>query len=340
MNIEHLEELRDYLVATGRVARDVPLQCEVLAGGVSCRTVLVRFPDRPPWVLKQSLPKLRVTMDWFSDPRRVHREALGLRHLQSLLPEGTVPEFLFEDFECHLLAMGAVPEPHENWKLMLLTGRLEPDHIRQFAFLLASLHRNGWQQRDELVEQFADWSYFESLRLEPYYECSAEQTPEARPMLGELIKQTRQRRLTLVHGDFSPKNVLVHSGRLVLLDHEVIHFGDPAFDLGFALTHLLSKGHFLGEHRNSFREAALQFWTQYRSDLGNVPWQGDLERHVIRHTLGCLLARTVGRSPLEYLADDARWRQRQAAVELMTDLPETVEALSIAFFQKVEDSCP
>jgi 5-methylthioribose kinase len=340
MNIERPEELRDYLVATGRVASDVPLQSEVLAGGVSCRTVLVRWPDGPSWVLKQSLPKLRVAMDWFSDPRRIHREALGLRHLQDLLPSRSVPEFLFEDLDCHLLAMGAVPEPHENWKSMLLKGRLEADHLRQFAGLLSSLHRNGWLKREQLAEPFADWSYFESLRLEPYYECSAEQTTAARPLLGELIQQTRQRRRTLVHGDFSPKNILVHSGRLVLLDHEVIHFGDPAFDLGFALTHLLSKGHYLREWRDEFRKAASVFWEHYESGLGNVPWRVDLEGFVVRHALGCLLARAVGRSPLEYLSDEDRRRQRQAAIDLMADLPTTVDGLCSAFLKRLESICP
>ena len=78
-----------------------------------------------------------------------------------------------------------------------------------------------------------------------------------------LISDTRRRRLTLVHGDYSPKNILVRDGRLVLLDHEVIHFGEPAFDLGFAMAHLLSKAHHLPRFRDEFAEATEIFWSSY-----------------------------------------------------------------------------
>ena len=111
----------------------------VLAGGVSNRTVLVEFPERPSresWVLKQALAKLRVKVDWFSDPARIGREALGLRHLAALAPPGTITPLVFEDPAHHLLAMAAVPQPHENWKSRLLAGRVEPEHAGQFGSLL------------------------------------------------------------------------------------------------------------------------------------------------------------------------------------------------------------
>ena len=130
---------------------------------------------------------------------------------------------------------------------------------------------------------------------------AASRAPEAAEFLHHLVAQTRATRHTLVHGDYSPKNVLVHQGRLALLDHEVIHFGDGAFDLGFALTHLLSKAHVLADRRRDFAEAAKTFWAAYRQTLGDVPWSADVERQAVAHTLACLLARCIGRSPLEYL---------------------------------------
>ncbi len=74
-------------------------------------------------MVKQALPKLRVAVDWFSDPARIQREAAGMRWLAELAPAGTIPRLIFEDRACHLLAMEAVPEPHENWKTVLLAGR-------------------------------------------------------------------------------------------------------------------------------------------------------------------------------------------------------------------------
>src|SRR5205085_211857 len=108
-----------------------------------------------------------------------------------------------------------------------------------------------------------DTSFFESLRLEPYYAYTAERVPAARAFLNGLIAETRSNPVALVHGDFSPKNILVRSNKLVLLDHEVIHFGDPAFDLGFSLTHLLSKANHLSEHRDRFGKAAIRYWNAY-----------------------------------------------------------------------------
>src|SRR5207253_6106542 len=125
-------------------------------------------------------------------------------------------------------------------------------------------------------------------------ESAAAAVPEAAAFLAPLVDETRARRETLVHGDYSPKNVLVRDDRLVLLDHEVVHFGDPAFDLGFSLAHLLSKAHHLADRRGDFTQAALLYWRAYAGER-------QLEPRAVRHTLACLLARVAGRSPLEYL---------------------------------------
>jgi len=299
LDIEKPRALVSYLKATGRGGEDEEPVVHVLTGGVSNRTVLVkRHQTGEAWVVKQALPKLRVAVDWFSDPKRVHREALGLRWLEALAPPDTITPLLFEDRDNHLLAMKAVPEPHENWKTMLLDGRLENDHVKQFGRLLGAVHRGGYERREEAEPVFRDRSVFESLRLEPYYGYAAERVPEASRFLRALVDETRSRRDTLVHGDYSPKNVLVREERLILLDHEVIHFGEPAFDLGFGLTHFLSKAHHLPEKRSAFAEAARLYWSVYRDEVGFLPWVEGLEQRAVRHTLGCLLARVAGRSPL------------------------------------------
>src|SRR5690349_9401622 len=128
LDAEDPAALLAYLRASGRIGPDETPAIRTLAGGVSNRTVLV---ERSPagglaagsdeaWVIKQALPKLRVKVDWFSDPARVHREALGLRWLERLAPPGTITPLMFEDREHHLIAMEAVPRPHENLKDLLL----------------------------------------------------------------------------------------------------------------------------------------------------------------------------------------------------------------------------
>jgi 5-methylthioribose kinase len=339
LNIENPADLRQYLVAANLLAEGEPASMVVLPGGVSSRTVLVERSYGPSWVFKQSLAKLRVAVDWFSDPTRIHREALGLRWTARLAPPGSVPAPIFEDPQEHVLGMEAVPKPHQNWKSMLLAGQLLDDHVSQFGRWLGTVHRQSWLQRDEVAPLFDDRGFYVSLRIEPYYQYTAIRVPAAAPFLGDLVESTLARRLALVHGDYSPKNVLVHAGRLSVIDFEVIHWGDPAFDLGFAVTHFLSKAHHTRARQADFGRAASSFFRVYVDALGTVPWAVDLQEHAVRHTMGCLLARTHGRSPLEYLDADARVRQRDAVLGLISRPPLRVDDLVNEFLARLEAPC-
>jgi tRNA A-37 threonylcarbamoyl transferase component Bud32 len=345
LDIEQPDQIVAYLRETGRIARDEAVHTRVLAGGVSNKTVLVERPSGEAWVLKQALPKLRVAVDWFSDPARIGREALGLRYLEKLAPPGTTTPLVFEDPRHYLLAMRAVPRPHENWKTMLLAGRVEEDHVTQFGTLLGTIHRRSWEQHDresdadsgsEMSSVFADRSFFESLRVEPYYQYTASVVPESADFYNDLVAVTRALTVALVHGDYSPKNILVHEGRLVLLDHEVIHWGDPAFDAGFAMAHLLSKAHHCAADRARFAWAAVKFGAAYLDALGDVRWFAvDFPGRWVRHTLGCLLARVAGRSPLEYLSPNERRRQWAVVLKLMHRPPNDVAELATQFVERV-----
>lgn len=335
LDIEREPELLAYLRAARWIEQTETPAIAVLQGGVSNKTVLVERASGDAWVLKQALPKLRVQVDWFSPVERVHREALGLRWLERIAPPETTTPLVFEDFQHHLIAMQAVPRPHENWKQMLLRGEVVPEQVDQFAVLLGTIHREGAWRRAELEPVFGDRGFFESLRLEPYFGFTADQVPEARTFLLELIDETRSHVETLVHGDYSPKNVLVHNGRLVLLDHEVIHFGDPTFDLGFSLTHFLSKAHHLPERRSAFADAARGYWDRYRAMVLAERWTEDLDGRAVRQTLGVLLARVRGRSPLEYLEQIERERQARTVIELMAASPATVPDLIDVWIDRI-----
>jgi aminoglycoside phosphotransferase (APT) family kinase protein len=322
IDIEKPPDAIAWLRARGLVDAGESPQIETLPGGVSSRTVLVKREHGRSMVLKQSLAKLRVAVDWFSSPQRVHREALAMRWFAKLAPSGTITELLDEDMETHIIAMEAVPKPHSNWKTMLLGGDVRTEHIRQFAEILAAVHHSS----PELQELFQDKTFFETLRIEPYYRYPSRLAPE---LLGSLIEETLATNASLVHGDFSPKNVLVHQGRMVLLDHEVAHYGDPAFDIGFAMAHFLSKAHHLPEQREQFMAGAVEFWTHYRkSEL-----YASFESRCVRHSLACLLARVRGRSPLEYLNQDERDRQADAVLHIMRNPPSEIPTM-IQTFEK------
>ena len=325
LDIEQPGALLAYLRDTARLGADEAPSITVLEGGVSNRTLLVERSGGISWVIKQALPRLRVATEWNSEPARIEREGMALRCLPGLLPLGCTPRFVFEDPRHHLLAMEAVPQPHVNWKTCLLRGQVDPGLVRCFAEMLGRLH--GLGRGATAAKTFDDRSFFESLRLDPYYRFTAARQPAAQDFMDQLIRDTLATRLSLVHGDYSPKNALVREGRLVLLDFEVIHFGDPAFDVGFALTHLLSKAHHLPQHRGAFLEAARLFWATYIESLGLTRAGAGLEHRAVRHTLGCLLARVCGRSPLEYLTQSQQDWQRAQVLRLMQEAPGDLESL-------------
>jgi 5-methylthioribose kinase len=337
LDIENHEALTCYLQQQGWIEAQEQPAMQTLAGGVSNRAVLLQRRSGEAWVLKQALTKLRVASDWFSSPERIHREAQGLRWLPALAPIGTITPLIFEDHEQHVLAMQAVHQPHSNWKTLLLKGEVVQDHIEQFGRLIGTIHRHASEQHNEITAVFGDTTFFESLRVEPYYTFTTTQVPAATNFIHALVEETRAQRLTLVHGDYSPKNVLIYEGRLILLDHEVIHFGDPAFDLGFSLTHLLSKAHHLPQQRQMFATAAQTYWDTYRQTVNGVSWVDHLEGRVARHTLACLLARVAGRSPLEYLTDEERTRQQRVVLSMMEQEPKSVSELIDDFQERIND---
>jgi len=173
VNIENHDELLVYLKQSGRIEAAEQPHFTTLQGGISNRTVLVERQAGQSWVIKQALAKLRVDVDWFSDPSRIEREAAAMKYLAQLAPPGSIIPLIFLDQEHHLLAMQAVAQRHENFKSRLLTGQIERNEIEQFARLLGAIHRNAWNRRDELAEIFDNRAYFESLRLEPYYAYAA-----------------------------------------------------------------------------------------------------------------------------------------------------------------------
>lgn len=314
INIEDPAALLRYLREQALIEENETPALHALAGGVSNRTVLVQRQAGDDWVLKQALAKLRVEVDWFSSPERIQREAAGLRWLGEIIP-GHVPRFVFADDRQHILGMTAIPQPHRNWKIALLEGKTSIEQAQAFGRLLATIH-SALARFPALKDEFADRRYFEELRLEPYYSYTASEVPQARGFLEQLIQDTRARRLALAHGDYSPKNVLISDGKLILLDFEVIHFGDPAFDIGFSFAHLLAKAYYLPASRASFLQMARAYWRAYCQSLTPQMREAVVDQ-APRHTLACVLARMAGRSPLEYLDQPKRNCLKGIALDLI-----------------------
>jgi 5-methylthioribose kinase len=328
VDIEQPEQLIAYLRARGAIGADETPPVRVLTGGVANKTVLVERPSGG-LVVKQALGKFRVQVDWFVQPERSALEALGLRTYEALLPTGSTPHFLFEDPDHFIHAMTAIPQPHETLKRLLLDGRGTAAQVERFAALMAAAHLAALKQADALRPQFDSLEYFETQRLEPFYAYTASQVPAAADFIHALIDETRRTQLTLVHADFTPKNVLVlPDERLVLLDYEIVHWGDPAFDVGLALAHLIAKAIKVEARRTDYRAYAVQFAGWYLDHVGKA--FDPLEARIVRHALACVLARVRGRSPLEYFDEPQRADITARVVQQLAQPPITVDTLVTA----------
>ncbi len=273
-------------------------------------------------VLKQSLGKLRVEQEWLSERSRIFREAAALRLLDGLLPAGSVPEVLREDRENYILAMSAAPAAAKMWKSLLFEGSISTAVAGRIASILGTMIARTWKS-SECESLFGDQTVFDQLRIDPYYRSTALRHPNLAERFEKLIEISKQRRLSVVHGDWSPKNFLVDRDSVMAIDFEVIHFGDPSFDAAFLLNHLLLKSYRFPQWRDRFQSAAREF---YRTLMELLPPECDwFERATIEH-LGCLLlARIDGKSPVEYITEDElKQTIRQAAQRIILNPPRTV----------------
>lgn len=287
-----------------------------LLGGVSNLVYRVRAAGRPDLILKQSLAKLRVKEDWFSDRSRIFQEIDALRELGKLATPGALPEILFEDRANYLFAMSAAEEEAPTWKEELLAGRVDVGLAVQAAELHATFFQAG-----QLRERFEGLALFDQLRLDPYYRFTAQRHPDLARYFAQAIARCQEDRRALTHGDWSPKNFLVNAGaRLFSIDYEVMHWGDPGFDTAFLLNHFLLKAWHRAGDRALYAGAALAYWSSLSGRVG-ADW---LEASTICH-LGCLhLARVDGKSPAEYLRPTEQAQARRFARELIQNPPGTV----------------
>lgn len=289
-----------------------------LSGGVSNLVFRASISGREDLILKQSLAKLRVQQDWFSDRRRIFYEMQALSLLGPLAPVGSLPTVIFEDRENYLFAMSAAPPDSPSWKSDLLSGSAEPILARQAAALHAVFF-----SAQSIGPLFAGLDLFDQLRLDPYYRATALRHPDLKRFFATAIEQSRTQLTALTHGDWSPKNFLINPGpQLFSIDYEVMHYGDPSFDTAFLLNHFLLKAWHRARTRALYANLALTYWNELLKLIpANFDW---LEASTIRH-LGCLhLARVDGKSPAEYLRPAEQAQVRRFARDLIQNPPLTI----------------
>ena len=278
-----------------------------LPGGVSSDIWRVDL-SRGPVCVKRALPRLRVAQLWEAPVARNRYERLWLQAAGEAVP-GCAPTVLSWDDEQGLFAMQYLDYP--VWKERLRSGNADAFFAAKVGAALARIHA-ATAGRSEIAARFPTDDIFYAIRLEPYLVATGEKHPDLRHKLLSLVARTAGGKMALVHGDVSPKNILVAPRGPVFLDAECAWYGDPAFDLAFCLNHLVLKSFWVPN-------PALQACFESLKDhyLAGVTWESGIEERVAALLPALLLARVDGKSPVEYLDEEKRGQVRQLARRML-----------------------
>jgi len=321
------------------------LRGEPLTGGVSSDIWRIATA-RGTLCAKQALPKLRVAAEWRAPIARNLYEARWMQVAAAAAP-GSVPPLLGQHEALGVLVMRYLePAQHPLWKRQLGEGHVDAAFAQAVGSTLARIHAHA-AARPALAAQFDSDAIFFDIRLEPYLLATAARHPEHAPALRALVAQAQAHKLSLVHGDVSPKNILAgpaaavggEGHQPVLLDAECAWWGDPAFDLAFCLNHLLLKCLWVPHRRTALLRAFAALAQGY---LAGVSWEpaAALEGRAAALLPGLMLARVDGKSPVEYLDDRGRAQVRRVAGALLRRPPVRLIDVATAWHDACEAAAP
>ena len=290
--------LHDGLRAMGLSDNSQTLEATPLRGGVASDIWHIRLCGRSLCV-KRALERLRVAQEWTVSTERNDFEVAWLKTVNRIVP-GAVPAVLGHAPANGLFAMSFLPpEDYPVWKQQLADGVVDPETARKLGETLAAIH-SATAGSKKIATDFASDELFAALRIEPYLVATARRHADLAVQLEKIAERTMHTQKALVHGDVSPKNILVGPDGPVLIDAECAWYGDPAFDLAFCLNHLLLKCAWKPAHRRSYISC---FDTLHSAYLHRVNWEptADLETRAMALLPALMLARVDGKSPVEYL---------------------------------------
>lgn len=290
------------LEGMGRMRRGERPPLVPLGGGVSSDIYRVDLAAGPLCV-KRALPRLKTAAEWLAPVERNRWEYEWMQVAGKIVPDA-VPQLMGRDEESGAFAMEYLdPATHPVWKTQLRDGLIEEATAREVARRLAAIHA-ATAGDAEIARRFATDHIFFPIRLEPYLIATAQAHPDIGCALTELAEATAVTRRALVHGDVSPKNILVGPRGPIFLDAECAWYGDPAFDLAFCLNHLLLKCLWRRQWRDRYLACFDALADAY---LRAVSWepQTALESRAAQLLPGLFLARVDGKSPVEYVTEES-----------------------------------
>jgi len=314
MQADSWEALLPPMFAAAGIPLGGSLTVEPLTGGVSSDIVRIRLGTGALYCAKRALSKLKVATDWQAPLERNHYEIAWLQRANAIVP-GAAPRVIGEDAGHGIALLEYLPpDDYSLWKSDLLAGHADPAVAVAVADALGRIHAATLAD-PQVASAFPTDHLIDALRLDPYLRFTATQHPALARRILAVLDTTASTKLALVHGDVSPKNILVskHDGHPVLLDAECAWYGDPAFDAAFCLNHLVLKSIHLPALGGILLDQAQAF---ARAWLGHFPAElrQDLEARTAALLPCLMLARVDGKSPVEYLTENAKQIVRETAI--------------------------
>ena len=297
IDIADKSTLESYLLERGVIKKKEGYSIKYFEGGVSC-TVAFVYAGEKPLIIKQALSQLKVAEEWLCDPNRMGIEYYSNKIYHRLAPD-CAPEVYFYDGENYIYGREAVPEYCSMWKTDLLSGLIDFSVAEKSISTLVLVHNNCAGDR-ETARLFADKKIFYDLRISPYIEFTVGKHRELSKFAEPIINELMESAITLIHGDFSPKNIMVVGRNASILDYEVAHYGHPSFDIAFFSNHFILKAVKNKPWAGAYIAMLDYMLGIYFSRVTCVP-APELEKSFVRLLSLLMLARVDGKSPVEYL---------------------------------------
>ena len=303
----------DWLVSLGLCKANAPIKAWPLEGGVSSDIWKFELEGKT-YCVKRALSRLKVKAHWEAPLSRNTHEANWLRFVYQL--DGRyAPQCLANDPERGMLLMPFLPDAcYQLWKSMLFDARCTPESARAVGYRLAHIHAASASNKD-ILGDFDHPELFRALRLEPYLIATAAKHSDLSDYFMAVCERTAGSTQCLIHGDISPKNIMIGSDGPLFLDAECACLGDPAFDIAFCLNHLLLKRFAAPRHLDLYRSSFITLIEGYQQALdawgGWEDWNG-LEWRIASLLPALALARIDGKSPVEYFQLESQKAQVRA----------------------------
>jgi 5-methylthioribose kinase len=318
--------LPDYLRARGIAAAGDEIVVEPTGDGNINWVRRARVSGRDAsWVVKQARPTLERFPEYRASTERIVFEERYFALARPLDVRGVCPRVVSFDEAGRVLVLEDLGDA-ERLDHLLARGADARPALRDVAELLAAVH--GATRDPALAARFRndDMRHLHGehvfrlpfaandFPLEPPLRARAARVwqdgedGELAAIAATAYARYLEPRGALLHGDVQSGNVLVlRDGRAKLLDAEIAHVGDPAFDVGLLLAHVLLPG-LARDALVPAAEVAAETWAAYAGRAHEPPPFADVARlagiEIMRRTIGAARVAAVRDTAVALVAVD------------------------------------